>query len=79
MEGDEIIKENKWNETVLKNIFPNAVKNLKIPGYNITITRADNISHPLLKVIFKCKSHPSIDATKIAKTGEKLKKCFERR
>ena len=38
----------------------------------LTQGRADNISHPVLKAIFKYKNHPSIAPTKNVATREKF-------
>ena len=67
VEGDKIINEDRRNATVLSNFFSNAVENLKIPEYHGADTRADDISHSVLKAIFKYRNHPSIDPIKSVK------------
>ena len=72
MVGNKIINEEGRNTTGLSNFFSNAVKNLKIPEHRGACTRDDNISHPGLKAIFKCRNHPSINAVKKVKRKENL-------
>ena len=67
VEVDKIVNEDRRNATVLNNFFSNAVENLKIPEYHGADTRADDISHPVLKAIFKYRNHPSIDPIKSVK------------
>ena len=72
MEGNKNINEEGRNTTGLSNLFSNAVKNLKIPEHRGACTRDDNISHPGLKAIFKCRNDPSINAIKNVKRKENL-------
>ena len=64
VESDKIIDEDGLRAMALNNFFTNAFKNLKIPEYHVADTRADNISHPVLKVIFKYRNRLNIDAIK---------------
>ena len=69
IEDNKIISEDKDNAELLNSVFPNAVKNLKIPKFSDSNSVAKNIHHPIFKAILKHKNHPSIIAIKNARNG----------
>ena len=61
VENDEIISEDSKIAESLNFFFSNIVKNLQIPGYRPhNDSLFENVSDPILKVILKCRNHPSI-------------------
>ena len=64
VENDKIVENDKKSATVLNNFFSNIIKSLGIPQYKDAERVGQNISDPVLKVIIKYRSHPSIKAIK---------------
>ena len=64
VENDKIIENGKQSATVLNNFFSNIIKSLGIPQYKDAEPVGQSISDPVLKVIIKYRSHPSIKAIK---------------
>ena len=77
-ENDEIISEDCKIAESLNSFFSNIVKNLKIPGckpHNDSLF--ENVSDPILKVILKCRDHPSILTTgEVCKNKSKKQPLF---
>ena len=67
VEGNKIISEDKDNTELLNSLFSNATKNLKILEFSDSNPPAENIPHPIFKVILKYKNHPSIITIKNAR------------
>ena len=72
VENDEIISNDNEVAEVLNTFFSNIVSNLSIPEYPVNDPFIDNINDPILKAIFKYKSHPSIKAIKKVSKLDKL-------
>ena len=54
---DEIVNDDVKMAEILNRFFPNAVKDLKVPGFHETVPLADNISHTIFRAIIEvCKS-----------------------
>ena len=70
--GEEIINEGDENAEILNTFFSNVVKILKIPGYQGTDSRPNNISHPIFQGILKYRNHPSIVAIKNLNKGPRF-------
>ena len=49
-------------QQTLNNFFPNIVKTLNIPKFNLNNLVTKNTKDPVFKAILKCKNHPSIFA-----------------
>ena len=64
VEGEELINKDGENAEILNTFFSNAVKNLKIPEYREIDSLANDICHPIFKVILIYRNHPSIVAIK---------------
>ena len=60
VEGNKVISEDKDNTELLNSFFSNATTNLKILEFSDSYPLAENIPHPIFKVILKYKNHPSI-------------------
>ena len=55
---DEIVNDDVKIVEILNRFFSNAVKDLEIPGFHGAVPLADNISHPIFRVILKYANHP---------------------
>ena len=64
IENKNIIENDEKTATVLNNFFSDVITSLNIPQYNETETVSQNINDPLIAVIIKYRSHPSIIAIK---------------
>ena len=74
VEDNKIISEDKDNAELLNPFFCNALKNIKIPEFSDSNPLAENIPHPIFKVILKYKDHPSVITIKNARNGPRF--CF---
>ena len=76
VENNKLISDNKDNTKLLTLYFvSNAVKIPKIPEFSDTNLQAENISHPIYKVILKYKNNPSIITIKNTKSGSDFYFC----
>ena len=56
---DAIVNDDVKIAEIFNRFFSNAVNNLKIPGLHGVVPLADNISHPIFRVILNYADHPS--------------------
>lgn len=72
VEGDKIFTQDDGNAEVLYTFFTNAIKNLKILGYEEVKAFAEKMAHPILKAIFKYSKRPNITAINNATSRSKF-------
>ena len=66
VKDETVTTQDEKNAELLNILFPNAVKNLKIPKFKNTNPLAERVSDPTLRAILKYKNHPSIVAIRKA-------------
>ena len=60
IEENEVVSNDENTAQVLNTFFSNIVGSLNIPEYVTNDSISDNISDPIIKLIIKCRKHPSI-------------------
>ena len=61
-ENEKMLTSESETAETLNNFFPNIVKTINIPKFNLNNLVTKNTKDPVFKAILKCKNHPSIFA-----------------